>query len=125
MGMKAIGLLFAAAAALCIADTEPSELQIRAAFQQALNNPVRGVLIAPLQGEPGMLLHGDTTELRALRKLGCTRVPVSAYVCDFFVELRSNGETVRRTVSGYFLDGPATLTFAREVYVGDLPPLDS
>lgn len=121
--MKKIGILLAVALGLCIEPGDPTELQIRTAFEQALNNPLRPVLIADEAGGSGRVLRGGATEIRALRKLGCVAAPVSAYVCDFFVELRADGETVRRTISGYFLDGPGTLTFAREVYAGAPPPV--
>ena len=119
--MKRIGFLAAFVGLLCWEQSEPSEVQIRTAFQSALNNPLHGIAIADRRARAGVLLPGGTTQLLALRKLGCVAAPLGAYVCDFFVELRAGDDTIRRTVSGYFLDGPGALTFAREVRAGDPP----
>ncbi len=119
--MKKIGLLLAVAAVLSFDPGDPSEAQIQTAFAAALSNPLRGVLIAGPDTASGTLLHGNTTEIRALRKLGCARAPVAAYVCDFYVDLRTGDDAVRRTVSGYFLDGPGALTFARQIYDAPSP----
>ncbi len=114
--MKRLGLLLAIAGVLCLEHGDPSEAQIQTAFASALENPLRGVRLAATEPGTDVLLPGGTTEIRALRKLGCVRAPLGAYVCDFFVELRAgSGESVRRTISGYFLDGPGPLTFAREI----------
>jgi hypothetical protein len=121
--MKRIGALLAVAAVLCFDQSEPSEIQIQTAFRSAMSNPLHAVLLTDRANRAGMLVPAAASELRSLRKLGCVKAQVSAYECDFFIDLQAGDATVRRTVTGYFLDGPGALTFAREVYRGPLPLL--
>jgi hypothetical protein len=100
---------------------EPSEHQMRAAFERTLTDQVRSAVAfvaetgGPEAAEKVRAAGTDRFEVRGFRKLACHAVEDGGYRCGFSVELGVlNGELHRR-MNGRFFGGPNGLSFASEV----------
>lgn len=100
---------------------EPTEHQMRVAFERTLTEQVRSAVayVAEIGGpdavEKVRAAGTDRFEVRGFRKLTCNALEEGGYRCAFSVDLGVlNGELHRR-VSGRFLGGPNGLSFASEV----------
>jgi hypothetical protein len=100
---------------------EPTEQQMRVAFERTLTEQVRGAVAyvaetgGPEAVEKVRLAGTDRFEVRGFRKLACNAVEDGGYRCTFSVDLDViNGELHRR-MNGRFFGGPNGLSFASEV----------
>jgi hypothetical protein len=100
---------------------EPTELQMRDAFERTLTEQVRGAVAYVAEtGGPGAVekvraAGTDRFEVRGFRKQTCAAIDDGGYRCTFAVDLGVfNGELHRR-ISGRFFRGPDGLSFASEV----------
>jgi hypothetical protein len=99
---------------------EPSERQMRAAFQDSLAAQVQAVLVfaAETGGREALAkiqtAGTDRFELRAFRKLDCMRVPERGYRCDFAVDIGVVNGNIQRRLNGRFSSGPNGLRFVSE-----------
>jgi hypothetical protein len=101
---------------------EPSERQMRLAFQDRLALQVRNAL--EFADETGgadavALIHNNGTDhfaIDAFQKLKCLPESGSpAYRCDFWVGIGLVNGTLERTLSGRFLGGPKGLVFVHDL----------
>ncbi len=100
---------------------EPSEQQMRMAFEGSLAAQVRNALDFAREAggdeavtkirENGM----DRYTLNAFQKLNCRADDGSAHVCEFAVDVGLVNGPLRKTISGRFIKGPDGLVFANSV----------
>jgi hypothetical protein len=98
---------------------EPSELQMRAAFEGFLSALVSGTLalVAETGGPEAVRAvrekGNDRFEIRSFRKLDCTPSREMAdYVCNFAVGIAVTGAVIERSMTGRFSAGSAGVVFA-------------
>jgi hypothetical protein len=101
---------------------EPSEAQMKKAYEHSLAMQVRNALeFVSETGGPEVADHlreigSDRFTVKSFRKLECTRGPgKAAYLCAFAVDIEMMNTDLQRRVNGRFLAGPRGLTFAEEV----------
>lgn len=99
--------------------SEPSEPQMRGAFERYLATLVSNTLV--LVGQSGgreavrkvQQNHNDQFEIRSFQKLQCHASPTPHdYLCDFVVEVAVVTGTFRRSLQGHFVDGANGLDIA-------------
>jgi hypothetical protein len=100
---------------------EPSERQMRDAFERTLAEQVRSAVAyvaetgGPAAVEKVRAAGTDRFEVRGFRKHACNAVEDGGYRCVFSVDLGVlNGELHRR-INGRFIGGPNGLSFVSEV----------
>jgi len=90
---------------------EPSEAQMRRAFETSLAVQVRNTLdfVAELSGadavEKIQQAGGDRFTIRSFRKLDCRRARDAGYLCSFTVDIELINGTFERLINGRFLPG--------------------
>ena len=101
---------------------EPTEQQMRAAFEQSLALQVRNALeFAQEAGgvEAVTMIRDNGTdryEINAFRKLGCRAAETGReFVCDFAVDIGLVNGPMQQTLSGRFKRRDDTLVFAASV----------
>jgi hypothetical protein len=110
--------LVAVGAVLGTFTDEPSERQMRHAFEGALALQVHNVLdFAEESGGPGAAARirdsgMDRFAIRAFRKLECQRDEKPGYACAFTVEIGLVDRDLQGKFSGRFVAGPDGLVFA-------------
>ena len=98
---------------------EPSELQMRSAFSQALTLQVQNVLefVNETEGPEAVTrlrdVGHDRFSVNAFQKLNC-RPEERGYLCDFEVDIGLVNGRLQRTITGRFVDGPDGLIFIQE-----------
>ncbi len=107
---------------------EPSEAQMRGAFERTLAKQVRSAVEFVAQnGGPqaadAIRLNGtDRFEVRAFEKRICARVTGRAsFRCEFIVDIGVVNGSFRRALAGHFFAGPKGLMFAQEEPGAALP----
>jgi len=99
---------------------EPTERQMRAAFQDSLVAQVQAALefAAETGGREALAriqaAGTDRFELRTFRKLDCMRAPERGYRCDFAVDIGVVNGSLQRRLSGRFTSGPDGMRFVSE-----------
>jgi hypothetical protein len=98
---------------------EPSEAQMRAAFESALAHQVEGVLdfVDETQGREAVETvkskKSDRYEILMFHKQGCAPDGRSlSYLCSFSVDIDLATGLVRETLSGQFRSGDRGLTYS-------------
>ncbi len=97
---------------------EPSETQMRAAFERALDLQVRNALEFARESGGDEAVRTiraggmDRFEVTAFRKLRCERDELREHVCSFAVEVGLASGPLQQTVSGRFLRRDDGLVFA-------------
>lgn len=110
--------LVAAGAVLGTSVDEPSERQMRTAFEGALALQVRNALdFAEESGGPEAAARirnsgMDRFAVRTFRKIECQRDERPGYACAFAVEIGLVDRDLQHRLSGRFLTGPGGLVFA-------------
>ena len=111
---------------------EPSEAQMRDAFERTLATQVRNAIafIAESGGPQAVQQirqNGtDRFELRAFHKRGCARMPgQNGYRCDFAVDIAVLNGSLQHALSGRFFAGPQGLMLAQEEMQSSLPAVAS
>jgi len=101
---------------------EPSEAQMKKAYENSLAMQVRNALEfvsetgGPEAAEHLRAIGSDRFAVKSFRKLECTRgAAKQSYVCAFAVDIEMMNSDLQRQVNGRFLIGPRGLTFAEEV----------
>ena len=97
---------------------EPTERQMRGAFEAALSGYVRSALefVAETAGQQAVeqvrLAGTDWFDVRAFEKRDCLRAAaVSGSVCSFAVDIDLSNGTLRRALSGRFVAGVNGLVY--------------
>ncbi len=114
--------LVALGAVVVSANDEPSERQMRLAFEDTLVLQVQNALDFAQEagGEEAVLRirqNGtDRFTVNAFEKLRCQPEPGrSNYICDFRVDIDLVNGALQRTLTGRFHSGPQGLVFADKV----------
>lgn len=94
---------------------EPSELEMRLAFQENLSAQVQSVLdyIVETRGAEGLAFvrtaRTDRFEIRSFTKLRCEHTDrMSGHVCRFAVDIATVNGAVKQTETGCFIPRPST-----------------
>lgn len=99
---------------------EPSELQMRGAFSEALTIQVQNALefVDEAEGAEAVARLRDAGfdrfSLDGFQKLECRR-DERGYVCDFAVDIGLVNGGLQRTITGRFIPGPDGLVLFQEV----------
>lgn len=101
---------------------EPSEQQMRVAFEGSLATQIRNALdfVREAGGDEAVTRireNGmDRYTLNAFQKLNCrAQDDGSAHVCEFAVDVGLVNGPLQKTISGRFIKGPDGLVFASSV----------
>ncbi len=101
---------------------EPTEGQMKGAFENSLTTLVRNALEfvteadGPEAADQVRQVGNDRFAIRSFRKLDCTRNPGDAgYVCGFAVDIELMSGNLQRRINGRFINGVHGLAFAEEV----------
>lgn len=113
-------------------NVEPSEAQMRGAFEQTLAKQVRSAVdFAAQNGGPqaaeAIRLNGtDRFTVRTFVKRTCARVQEQrSYRCEFSVDIDVMNGSFQRTLAGHFFAGPKGLMFTQEEQVTSMPAVAS
>jgi hypothetical protein len=114
--------LFAIGVAAGFSNDQPSQAQMRSAFERALGERVASALehVSETEGSAAverlLALGSDRFEIRGFRKRQCRRSSDGrGYVCQFEADVGvSSGQFTTRS-QGRFLAGPHGLVFAEDV----------
>jgi hypothetical protein len=114
--------LFAIGLAVGVSNDQPSQAQMRGAFERALGERVASALehVSETDGSEAVerlrALHRDRFVIRDFRKQECRRSSDGrGHICQFEADVMvSSGQFTART-RGRFLAGPQGLVFAEEV----------
>jgi hypothetical protein len=109
---------------------EPSEAQMRGAFEQTLLSQVRNAVAfvaetgGPQAAQAIQQNGTDRFELRTFEKRACARlIGAHAYRCDFIVEISAMNNSSQHALTGRFFAGPNGFAFAQEE--PQAPPVSS
>jgi hypothetical protein len=101
---------------------EPTEGQMKRAFEASLASQVRDVLafVTEVNGSEAVdtlrQTGSDRFAIRSFRKLDCTRISAEpAYICAFAIDIELMNGDLQRRMSGRFFRSPQGLAFADEV----------
>ena len=102
--------------------TEPTESEMRTAFEGFLTSLVRGTLalIAETGGPDAVRTvkqnHNDQFEIHSFRKLGCTRsAGIMDYQCRFAVEVAVVSGKIDRVMTGRFVASKTGIVLAESM----------
>jgi hypothetical protein len=102
---------------------EPSELEMRGAFEEALAVQVRNALEFVEQAEGTAAVQQvrqngtDRFQVVSFQKLACKKIDAERpdHRCDFAVNIGLINGSLRQTISGRFVGSEAGLTFVQDI----------
>jgi hypothetical protein len=100
---------------------EPSEQDMRAAFEQILSLQVRNALDFVAESGSTEALerirenHTDSFAIAAFRKLKCDSEAAGGHRCDFQVDLDLSNGRLERTLRGRFFGGAEGLRYVEDI----------